>query len=159
VAVLDVSMPILDGLEVLAQARTWPRSPAFVVLTMHDEYVHKALALGALGYLLKEDAALEIVDCVAAAAAGRRYLSRSLPARAEVDGPRAAALEKLTEAERRVLGLVGQHKTSREIAAILCVSHRTVQNHRASMCAKLELRGAQALLRFALDHREALRRL
>ena len=150
VAILDLSMPDVDGLEVLAQARTWPRAPHFVVLTMHEDYAQKARSLGAKGYVLKDDATREIVDCVERVGRGGTYLSAALGPEGEPAA--AAALATLSDAERRVLRLVGQHKTSREIAELLCVSHRTVQNHRANMVKKLGLAGSQALLRFALEH-------
>jgi len=155
VAILDLSMPELDGLEVLAQAATWPSAPAFVVLTMHDAYASRALELGALGYVLKEDAAAEIVTCVERVVRGQRFVSPALAGATptEVAPP---ALEELSAAERRVLRLVSQHKTSREIAEILHLSPRTVQNHRANMCRKLGLEGSQALLKFALEHQDAL---
>jgi len=155
VAILDLSMPELDGLEVLAQAATWPRAPSFVVLTMHDAYASRAFELGALGYVLKEDATAEIVTCVERVVRGERFVSPALAgaSAAEVAAP---AIEELSAAERRVLRLVGQHKTSREIAEVLHLSPRTVQNHRANMCRKLGLEGSQALLRFALEHRDAL---
>ncbi|MCZ7686718.1 MAG: LuxR C-terminal-related transcriptional regulator [Sandaracinaceae bacterium] len=92
-------------------------------------------------------------------AAGRRYISRRLPAGVlEADSPSSAALAVLTEGERRVLRLVARHMTSREIADLMKLSHRTVQNHRASMVRKLELRGSSALLRFALAHAAELER-
>lgn len=158
VVLLDVSMPGVDGLEVLAQAATWPSRPTFVMLTMHNEYVARALELGAWGYLLKEDAVTEIEDCLAAISAGRRYLSKRLPPGSHGAPTSDAALAQLTPAERRVLRLVAQHLTSREIAEVLSVSHRTVQNHRAGMSRKLGLTGSGALLRFALAQREALDR-
>lgn len=151
VAVIDLSMPGIDGLEVLAQARTWPSAPAFVVLTMHDAYAARARELGALGYVLKEDAATQIVACVERVASGRPFASPGLG-----DAGASPTVETLSPAERRVLRLVSQHKTSREIAELLHVSTRTVQNHRANMCRKLGLRGSQALLAFALAHRSAL---
>lgn len=155
VAVLDLSMPELDGMEVLAQTRTWPRPPLCVVLTMHEQYATRASELGARGYLLKEDAASHIASCLQAVLRGETYASPSL-------GPwppaptSGTALAELTDGERRVLRLVAQHKTSREIAEVLHVSTKTVQNHRASMVRKLALSGSQALLRYALSQREAL---
>jgi DNA-binding NarL/FixJ family response regulator len=154
IAVLDISMPGIDGLEVLAQARTWPDPPAIVLLTMHAEYAQRALDAGAAGYVLKENAEDEILACLKAVAAGRRFVSSGIPWQPAAGGAIAVVgpLEALTATERRILRLLAGFKTSREIAEVLCVSPRTVQNHRANMCAKLGLEGPKALLQFALDH-------
>jgi DNA-binding NarL/FixJ family response regulator len=154
IGIVDVSMPGLDGLEVLAQTRTWPDPPAIVLLTLHDELAQRALDGGAAGYVLKENAEEEILDCLAAVCAGRRFVSRSIPSQRVAGGGVEAisALAELTATERRILRLLAQFKTSREIAEVLCVSPRTVQNHRAHMCTKLGLQGSKALLQFALAH-------
>lgn len=77
--------------------------------------------------------------------------------RRQAGGARAyGATGALTATERRVLFLVAEFKSSREIAEVLCISYRTVQNHRANMCSKLKLKGSKALLRFALDHADEL---
>jgi DNA-binding NarL/FixJ family response regulator len=158
IAVLDVSMPRVDGLEVLAQVAGWPERPATVLLTMHDDYAERAFQLGALGYLLKEHAVDELCACLDAIAIGRRFTGAGLPWQVGGGGDLepASPLAALTATERRVLRLLADFKSSREIAEILSISHRTVQNHRANMCAKLGLGGAQALLRFAVAHRDAL---
>lgn len=149
VAVLDISLPTKSGLELL---REWPPDgPPVTLLTMHHEYVRTAFDLGARGYLVKEDATGEIVTCIRAISAGQSYVSTTL--RTEDDEPSTAAL---TDAERGVLKLVAQHKTSREIADALGTSVRTVQNHRANASAKLGLRGPGALLQFALAHEHEL---
>ncbi len=150
-AVLDVSMPSVDGLDVLAQTRTWPDPPGVVLLTMHDKYVDRALELGARGYLLKENAEDELVACLREVARGGSYLGQGVTPRGAVPaGPLAA----LTPTERRILKLLGDLKTSKQIGELMCISHRTVQNHCANMSAKLGLRGSKALLRFALAHRD-----
>jgi DNA-binding NarL/FixJ family response regulator len=157
VVVIDISMPRLDGLEVLAQASTWPTCPRFVMLTMHEDLVARAVSAGALGYLLKEDATCELEACLRSVADGKRYLSRRLPPGVlEASSPSSATIAVLSETERRVLRLVGKHLTSREIADVLKVSHRTVQNHRANMVKKLELGGTSALLRVALANASEL---
>jgi DNA-binding NarL/FixJ family response regulator len=154
VAVLDVSMPGLDGLDVLAQTRTWPHPPRVVLLTMHDRYARRARELGALGYIRKEDAEDELGACLRAVARGTAYFS---PAVAQRDAPpQAPRLAALTAAERRVLRLLGQLKTSRQIGEVMSLSHRTVQNHCANASAKLGLRGPKALLAFALAHKDEL---
>jgi DNA-binding NarL/FixJ family response regulator len=157
-AVLDIEMPDLDGLEVLAQSRTWPDPPAVVMLTMHDEYLERAFGLGALGYLLKENAADEVVTCLHAVARGERFISAGLGWRARPDGgvERLGALAALSPSERRVLKLLAELRSAAEIAKILSISPRTVQNHCAHMCTKLELRGPKALLKFALEHQAEL---
>ncbi len=156
VAILDLSMPGIDGFEVLKQARTWPESPAMVVLTMYDDCVARAFELGALGYLVKENAVDELVQCIDAVLRGERFVSSGIGCRVDQSGTVRAvsSLDALSATEQRVLKLIAELKTSREIGHIMSISYRTVQNHRAHMCVKLGLRGNKALLRFALEHRE-----
>lgn len=158
--VLDIAMPEADGLDVLAQATRWPDAPAFIMLTMYDErpYFRQAFELGARGYLLKEHAEEELVRCLDTVSAGKRYVGTGMPWRVGTDGAVHVPdpLEPLSPAERRILKLVGDYKSSKEIAALLNVSIRTVENHRANIAAKLNLHGPNALLRFALDHSDAL---
>lgn len=151
-AVLDIEMPELDGLEVLKQAQGWPSAPRFVVLSMHNSYVKEALEAGASGYVLKENAVDEVTECLITVMSGRRYVGQGTGMELKGKESRPAdPLSTLTPTERRIVKLVGEVKTSREIADILCVSLRTVQNHRARACSKLGLEGSQALLRFALS--------
>jgi len=165
VAVLDINLPGLSGLEVvrLVQERRLPTR--LVVLTMcnDEETFNRAMDLGALGFVLKENAVAEVLESIHAAAHGRHYLSPSLSEYLLRRRSRSAALsssrpglEELTKAERRILQLIALNKTSREIGAALFVSHRTVETHRANICAKLGLRGSHRLLQFALENRSAL---
>lgn len=156
VAVLDISMPEVDGLDVLAQTRTWAAPPLVVLLTMYDDYADRAMSTGARGYLLKENAEQELVACLEAVVAGGRYVSDGVQWNPGGEDTPAGPIGALTPTERRVLRLLSQFKTSREIGEVLCVSHRTVQNHRANMCAKLGLSGAKALLRFAVANKDTL---
>ncbi len=160
-AILDISMPGLDGLSVIAQANTLRLPTRFVLLTMFDDlsYVRKAESLGVKVFLLKEAATAELLLAIDAALDNRRYLSSSLMERmlrTESTPPDAASFDQLTPAELEVLRELSLNKTSREIAATLGVSHRTVQNHRAHICAKLELKGSNRLLEFAIENRERL---
>lgn len=154
IAVLDLSMPRLDGLDVLAQSRTWPSPPPIVLLTVHDGYVARALELGAAAYLLKEHAEDQVLRCLRAVCDGNRYVGEGMGWRVGPRGEiaRSSALDVLSPSERRVLKLHIELHTAAEIARILGVSPRTVQNHCAHMCEKLGLRGPRALLRFGLDH-------
>lgn len=165
VALLDVDMPKLDGVAVARTLRE-KRAPVEVVfLTMHkdEDVFNEAMDAGAKGYVLKESAVADITQSIRAVAAGRHFISPELSSYLFNRSARAASLVKqkpsldsLTAAERRVLKLIAENKTSREIAEQLFVSIRTVENHRANICLKLELHGAHALLKFALEHKSAL---
>ncbi len=157
-AVLDIAMPGCDGLEVLTESQGWPEAPRIVLLSVFDKYVERAFELGATGYVLKEDAELELVQCLKAVVRGERYVSSTLMHSGGPQGESGAShpLDQLTETERRVLKLLAEFKTSKEIAQLLSVSYRTVQNHRAAAVRKLGLSGAQALLRYAAAHRGQL---
>jgi DNA-binding NarL/FixJ family response regulator len=161
VAVLDVTMPVKDGFAVAREARAQRLAAALVFLTMHkDEHMlNAALDLGVRGYVLKDNAASEIIDCVRSVAAGGEYISPTVSsflirrrAGAAALATEKPALEQLTPAERRVLRLIADGLTSREIAAQLGIGLRTVEHHRNNVAVKLELRGSHALTRFALKH-------
>ena len=165
VAVLDIDLPQLDGFEVVRTLRREALPTPVVFLTMHndEEMVNEALDLGVNGYVVKDSAVTDIVASIRAAAAGQHFFSPSIAgyllnrrARAAELAARKPGLGELTPTERRILKLIAENKTSREIAAELFVSHRTVENHRTSICQKLELRGAHALLKFALEHKSQL---
>ncbi|MGE0115789.1 MAG: response regulator [Steroidobacteraceae bacterium] len=164
-AILDVGLPDMTGLEIAArvQARGWPI--ALVILTMlKDELAfNKAIALGVKGYILKENAVSEIVACMSAVAAGRPYISPSMSAfllrrheRVNALAVQKPGIDDLTMAERRILKRIADKKTSKEIADELCISPRTVETHRANICSKLELKGSNSLLQFALENRELM---
>jgi DNA-binding NarL/FixJ family response regulator len=165
VAVLDMDMPGRDGFAVAAAAREAGLEVGVIILTMHDneELFHTALDLGVAGYVLKDGAVTEIVDAVRAVAAGRNYFSPQLSTYLINRANRAAGLVRrnpavrdLTPAERRVLKLIAEEKTSKQIAELLSVSVRTVEHHRAHICEKLDLHGFNALVRFAITHKSEL---
>lgn len=163
VAVLDIDMPRKDGLAVARAVKEARLEVAMVLLTMHrnERLFNTALDLGVDGYVLKDSAIAEIVSAIKAVAAGRRYVTpllteflfhRHSPG-AAAEGLGNPRLALLTESERRVLALVAEYKTSREIANELFLSVRTVDRHRANIVTKLDLRGAHALLQFAIAHK------
>src|SRR4051812_11262220 len=137
VAVLDVSMPRKDGFAVAREVRALRLASALVFLTMYkdEHYLGAALDVGVRGYVLKENATAEIVDCVRTVAGGGEYVSATLSSFLIRRGARAAnlaqqkpALDQLTSAERRVLKLVADGLTSREIAKHLGIGVRTVEH-------------------------------
>ena len=165
VAVLDIKMPKADGLEVARRLRESGRPVEVVVLTMYDdeEMFNEALDRGVKGYVLKDSAATEIIVAIKSVLAGRHYFS---PAVSSLLVNRAAdrdvflrehpGLKELTPAEWRVLRLVAERRTSKEIADLLGVSFRTVENQRASISSKLDIKGSNSLLTFAVANKSRL---
>jgi DNA-binding NarL/FixJ family response regulator len=165
VAVLDVDMPQMDGFEVAQAVREERLLVEVIFLTMYkDERIfNRAMDLGVKGYILKDSAATEVVGGIKAIVAGQNYISPVLSTyllnrsrRAAVLAEQKPELNKLTQTERRVLKLIAEYKTSKEIADELFVSIRTIDAHRANICQKLELHGSHALLKFALEHKSEL---
>lgn len=164
-AVLDVSMPVIDGLEVSRRVHRAALPLELVVMTMYKDakYFNAALDLGVRGYVVKDSAALELLLCLRAVAAGQYYVSPSVAHllierrnRATPDGSEMLLQELLTPAEFAILKLVSENMTSRDIAGRLFVSVRTVENHRAHICFKLGLKGPHALLQYALENKAFL---
>lgn len=163
VAVIDVDMPNRDGFDVMQTIRAKRLPVAVIFLTMHkDERIfNKALDLGVMGYVLKDSAITEIVAGIKAVAAGQNYVSPAMSTSMLKRATRATAplppgLDDLTPTERRVLRLIAEYKTSKDIATELFISTRTVEHHRANISTKLELKGSHALLKFALDNHQRL---
>jgi len=168
IIVLDINLPRISGLELAEILRAKKLRAALVVLTMlKDEHVfNQAMNLGIKGFVLKENAVGEIVNCIVSVAAGNPYVSPSLTnlllrrrSRADALATRTPTLSDLTTAERRILKAIAQKKTTKEIASELYISPRTVESHRANISSKLSLKGANSLLQFALEHRDSLEHL
>ena len=164
VAVLDIDMPKLDGFGVLREMQKLHLAIGVIFLTLHaeEDIFRAALEMGGRGYLLKDSAMQEISVGIRAVAAGQVYLSSAMaghllrkpqPARPEA---KSSITANLTPAERRILQLIAQGKSSKEIGADVSIHYRTVENHRTNICRKLDLEGANALLRFALQHKSEL---
>jgi DNA-binding NarL/FixJ family response regulator len=167
VAILDLDMPLKDGLEVAIEIRQRQLPVKVVLLTAHKDasLVNKALDAGLSGYLLKDGAISEIVSCVLTAHAGQRYVSPELSKvllnrRVSATSLRGShpGLDTLTPTERRVLALVAEGKTSREIGEQLFISPRTVETHRSNISEKLSLSGSNALVKFASANRAEIMR-
>jgi DNA-binding NarL/FixJ family response regulator len=161
VAVLDINMPAPDGLAIAHELYLQNSPVKTVFMTMHkDEALLKAaLDIEVKGFVVKDAAADEIVGCIKAVAAGQSYLSPVLSE--HLINLRSAttqtlSLGELTTAERRILQLISESRSNKEIAAELFISIRTVEHHRSNICAKLGLAGKNALLTFALTHKSDL---
>ncbi len=163
VAVLDVDMPKMDGLAVAraVAARKLPTKIIFLTIHSEEALFHHALDLGAKGYVLKDSAADDIVSAIKAVTNGKFFTTLSMASyllkrdsnRHSPAAPNRDFLDQFTPTELRILKLLAEYQTSKEIAQTLSVSPRTVEAHRANMCQKLDLQGSNALARFAVKNR------
>jgi DNA-binding NarL/FixJ family response regulator len=165
IAVLDISMPGKSGLDIAKEIQNENMPTAVIILTMfkEEEYFNEALDLGVKGYVLKDNAASDILECLKTVAQGKYYVSPLISdylihrTQRQRDLYSATpALQTLTTMERRVLKLIAENKTSKEIAGELFISYRTVQNHRNNITSKLDLKGHHKLLLFALENKALL---
>ena len=161
IAILDIDMPRLNGLETIRAVRQLPFPVKVVILTMYNEedMFNAAMDLGAKAYVLKENAANDILTALEKVDRGESFMSASMLEAGKRRSDRVRELllsrpqiESLTPAERRILKLVGEDYTSKEIANHLNLSVRTVENHRQHICDKLKLHGTHSLLKFAFDN-------
>ena len=165
IVILDVSMPKLDGLAI-AQQLLKENSPVkiiFVTMYREEKLFKQALELGVKGYVLKDSAATDIISCIKAVAAGQNYTSPELTTylvnrvqKVNTASPLRSGLDGLTVTELRVLSLIADYKTSKEIAQDLFISPRTVDTHRNNICQKLNIHGSHALMKFVLKHKDSL---
>jgi len=165
VAVLDVDMPVMSGFDVARALREKGLSNAVIFLTIHreEDFFNEALDLGAKGYVLKDSAVSDIVTGIKAVAAGEHFTSPAMTTYLVKRTRRTSEFRRskptindLTPTERRILQLIADYKTSKEIADELGVSHRTIETHRANISTKLEIRGSHSLMKFALSHKSEL---
>jgi DNA-binding NarL/FixJ family response regulator len=163
VAVLDLDMPELDGFRVARCVQESHLPTKIIILTMHKDELHfnQAVDLNVRGYVIKDSAANEVINCIKLVASGREYFSPSVSSYLLNRSRRATQYEQssiydLTPTERRVIFLIAELKTTKEIADELGVSPRTIDNHRTHICSKLNLSGSHALAKFALQHKDKL---
>lgn len=156
VAVIDISMPRLNGVDATRAIAQQTPATAVVILSMHAsaELVRQALLAGARGYLLKESAGEEVISAVRTVAAGQRYFGAGIADKvlAELPGGTGEGLDSLTPREREVLQLITEGKSNAEAAAILGLSPRSVETYRGRLMQKLDLEDLPALVKFAIRH-------
>jgi DNA-binding NarL/FixJ family response regulator len=165
VVILDINMPKLSGLQV-ARTLAEHQSPVkAVLLTMHEDedLFDEAMELGVQAYVLKESAVDDLLTAVHAVAEGKSFISATIAGllmkrREQAAGLRREkpGLEFLTPTERRILRLIAEDRTTKEIAEALDISPRTVETHRQNMSHKLHLSGSHSLLKFAFDNKAHL---
>lgn len=159
--ILDISMPNLRGIEAIHEVRTAHPDIKILVLTMHKEreYLHKAVSLGADGYLLKEDADPELFSAIDRIRQGKIYVSPRLSEGMVEDWAQVRRgeikpgfeTESLTTRESEVLKLIAEGKSNREIGELLFISVRTVERHRANIMDKVKVGKTADLVRYAMS--------
>ncbi len=159
VAVVDISMPGLDGLEVIAQLQALKPKLPILVLTMHEEgqYVVRAIQAGAMGYLTKQSAPEQLVTAIRKIYDGQRYITdeaaESLALRVAKGSNGKSPLDSLSMRELQVLRRLAMGHTNREIANAYHISIKTVDTYRSRLLKKLGLRNNAELSRFAIQNR------
>ncbi|MGH9846565.1 MAG: response regulator [Blastocatellia bacterium] len=161
IALLDIDLPLLDGFTIAQTIRAEGLTCKIIFLTVYREesFLNKALKIGARGYILKDTAIADIVAAIREVSDGQSYVSPTLASHVinRLQAPKSEqGLAGLTPTERAVIKLIAECHTTKEIAAQLFVSPRTVETHRANICKKLGLHGNHALTRFAIAHQAEL---
>jgi RNA polymerase sigma factor (sigma-70 family) len=155
---LDISMPLLNGLDAARQIKKLLPDAKLLFLTMHSSptWAAEALKVGASGYLLKQSAATELSQAIETVLKGQTYLAPAIvrpifetvsrPAQPEIK----TAVMDLTPRQREVLQLIAEGKSTKEVAEILCVSVKTVEFHKARIMEQLGLHSTTSLIKFAI---------
>ncbi|MBK8552122.1 MAG: response regulator transcription factor [Ignavibacteria bacterium] len=167
VAVLDIDMPKKTGLEVLKELKDSTEAK-IIFLTMYaeEDIFEEAMNLGIKGFVLKDSAVNDILDCIFSVVEDKYYISPSVSnflinRRKKLNELRNnnPRLESLTIAEKKILKYIAENKTSKDIAEILFISYRTIENHRANISNKLNLKGSHSLVKFAIENKTLLNEL
>jgi len=160
IALLDVDMPKMDGFQLVKELRRRKIPVEIIFLTIHSEedMFNEALSLGVKGYVLKDSSSTDIINAITAVRQGHHYTSPSITTYLvnRTQRTKSPTLEDLTPTERRILRLIAEYKTSKQIGEELGIHYRTVDNHRTNISAKLGLQGSHALIKFALKHQSEL---
>jgi len=160
IAVLDIGMPKIDGIGLLTEFERGHIAIKVIFMTMYRErkLYDRGLELGLCGYVLKDSASSDLIDAIRTVAAGERFVSPDLLSYFTENRSRSGEVktpsEQLSVSEMRILSLIAEYKTSREIADTLFISPRTVETHRTNICNKLGLQGRHALMKYALSRLE-----
>lgn len=165
VVTLDIKMPLMSGLEIARKLKEDKIGTKIIFLTMYknENMFNEAMDAGANGYVLKENAATDIIDGIKEVMRGGYFISPLISEYLIKRGNRVNKLDLdipsiklLTKSERKILKLISEDKTTTTIAEELFVSPKTVQNHRNNISKKLNLRGTHSLIKFAIQNKELL---
>lgn len=159
VIVVDISMPLLNGIEAVRQIKKLDKQVKVVFLTMHPDvtYAIRAFEAGASGYVLKHSASSELLTAIHEAIKGRTYVTPMIAGelvQAYKGGNyrQAEEAQQLTQRQREILQLLVEGNSAKEVANLLNISPRTVEFHKYNMMSKLKLKSASALIQYAIKH-------
>jgi two-component system response regulator NreC len=156
IAILDLAMPSLNGVDAAREIRKLPSPPKTILLTRHDEdqYVIESLRAGVRGYVLKSQVATDLVQAIRQVSRGDVYLSPGV-SRTVVDAfltKTELSSDPLTSRERQVLQLISEGKSTKEVASVLGISTKTAESHRTRLMQKLDIHETAGLVRYAIRH-------
>lgn len=164
-AILDLDMPLLSGLQVLEKVKRMKSETRIILLTMYKEekLFNRAFDFGAYAFVLKDSAVEDIEGCIDAVLAGEYFVSPGVSSfligrssRKKDFDDNFDSVKTLTEMERKVIKLISQSKSSKDISDELFISVRTVDKHRENICGKLNLKGNLSLTKFAIENKSFL---
>ena len=158
VAVLDIGMPLLNGVEATRQIRKISPKTEVLILTMHDSeaLIQEVLEVGARGYILKDDADRNLIAAVNTVSRHKPYLSSRVSgvfSKQTVGGNAGSDRRRLTPREREIVQLLAEGKSNKEIAVLLGISVKTAETHRANIMLKLDMHSVTELVRYAVRNR------
>jgi two-component system response regulator NreC len=157
--IIDISMPLMNGIEVASRAQKLEPAPAVIILSMHadESYIMRALGAGARGYLVKDATDEDLLPAVRAVAAGKPFFSPTVAAVLMEDYVRqlrarglSDSYDLLTDREREILQLLAEGRSNKEVASLLDVGLSTVETHRANLMQKLNLHNTAEIVLYAV---------
>lgn len=154
IAVIDISMPMLNGIDAARELRRSCPKTKVILLTQHEEeqYIHEALEAGVKGYVLKSQVASDLVHALQQVSRGGFYLSPGV-SRAVVEAYRTRSerpADPLSGRERQVLQLIAEGKSTKDVASLLGISVKTAESHRSRLMQKLDIHETASLVRYAV---------
>jgi len=165
IVLLDIDMPVKTGLDVMRELSKRERIPKVIFLTVYadEDMYDEGVELGISGYVLKDSAISEITECIYKVYDNKYYISSSVSdlllnkkSKTNKDTGQETLTDMLTRSELIILKLIAEGNTTRGISEILGISFKTAENHRANISSKLRLKGANSLVKFAIEHRSQL---
>jgi len=162
IVLLDIDMPLMTGIQVLRELGKQDVKTIFLTVYADEDIYDEGMELGISGYVLKDSAISDIMECIYKVNEGKYYISPSVSnfifgkKNMKKSGDKKSLLESLTRTEKLILKLISEGRTSKEISEMLDASFKTIENHRTNISGKLNLKGTNSLIQFAIENKTAL---